>query len=135
LKEEALDRTMWRNRFGRGFWPVVWQITDDDDEVYFLYVKCIVFPILRITRLWLQAGRSRVLFPMVTLEFFIDIILPVALWPGVDSVSKRNEYQEYFLGSKGCRCIRLTTLPPSCSDCLEIWKLQPPGTLRACPGL
>ena len=32
LKEEALDRTVWRNRFGRGFGPVVWQITDDDDE-------------------------------------------------------------------------------------------------------
>ena len=23
---------MWRNRFGRGFGPVVWQITDDDDD-------------------------------------------------------------------------------------------------------
>ena len=23
LKEEALDRTMWRNRFGRGFGPVI----------------------------------------------------------------------------------------------------------------
>ena len=32
LKEEALDRTMWRKRFGIGFGPVVWQITDDDDE-------------------------------------------------------------------------------------------------------
>ena len=32
LKEEALDRTMWWNRFGRGFGPVVWQITDDDDD-------------------------------------------------------------------------------------------------------
>ena len=32
LKEEALDRTMWRNRFGRGFGPVVWQSTDDDDD-------------------------------------------------------------------------------------------------------
>ena len=29
----------------------------------------------------LQAGRLRVRFPMVSLEFFIDIILPVALWP------------------------------------------------------
>ena len=29
--KDALDRTMWRNRFGRGFGPVVWQITDDDD--------------------------------------------------------------------------------------------------------
>jgi hypothetical protein len=26
LKEEALDRTMWRARFGRGFGPVVRQI-------------------------------------------------------------------------------------------------------------
>jgi len=32
LKEEALDRTVWRNRFGKGFGPVVWQITDDDDD-------------------------------------------------------------------------------------------------------
>ena len=31
LKEEALDCTMWRNRFGKGFGPVVWQITDDDE--------------------------------------------------------------------------------------------------------
>ena len=29
--------------------------------------------------------------------------------PGVDSASKRNEYQEYFLGSKSGRCVRLTT--------------------------
>jgi len=29
----------------------------------------------------LQAGRSRVRFPMVSLEFFIDIVLPAALWP------------------------------------------------------
>jgi hypothetical protein len=34
---------------------------------------------------------------MVLLEFFIDIILPNALWP---SASNRNEYQEYFLGVK-----------------------------------
>jgi hypothetical protein len=47
----------------------------------------------------LQAGRSRVRFPMVLLYFFIDVILPTALWPcGVDSASKRNKYQEYFLG-------------------------------------
>ena len=28
LKEEALDRTMWRNRFGEGFGPVVRQNTE-----------------------------------------------------------------------------------------------------------
>jgi hypothetical protein len=37
---------------------------------------------------------------MLSLAFFIDTILSVALWPGVDSSSKRNEYQEYFLGVK-----------------------------------
>ena len=46
----------------------------------------------------------------------------------------RNECQEYFLGSKSGRCVRLTTLPPSCADCLEIWEPQPPGILGACPG-
>jgi hypothetical protein len=34
---------------------------------------------------------------MVSLEFFIVINLPAALWPGVDTASNRNEYQEYFL--------------------------------------
>jgi len=29
----------------------------------------------------LQAGRSQVWFPMVSLEFIIDVILPAALWP------------------------------------------------------
>ena len=29
----------------------------------------------------LQTGRSRVRLPIVSLEFFIDIILQVALWP------------------------------------------------------
>jgi hypothetical protein len=29
----------------------------------------------------LQAGRPRVRFPIVSLEFFIDIILLAALWP------------------------------------------------------
>jgi hypothetical protein len=28
LKEEAVDRIMWRNRFGRGFGPVVRQNTE-----------------------------------------------------------------------------------------------------------
>jgi len=68
---------------------------------------------------------------MVSLEFLIDIILPAEF----DPASKRNEYQEYFLGGKGGQCVGLTTLPPSCADCLEIWGPQPPGTLRDCSGL
>jgi hypothetical protein len=38
-------------------------------------------------------------------------------------------------GGKGGLCVGLTTLPPSCADCLEIWEPQPPGSLRASPGL
>jgi hypothetical protein len=37
---------------------------------------------------------------MVSLEFFIDIILLATLWPWVVSASNRNEKQEYFLGVK-----------------------------------
>ena len=38
--------------------------------------------------------------------------------PGVDSASK-NEYQD-ISGGKGGRCVMVTTLPPSCAECLEI---------------
>ena len=51
--------------------------------------------------------------------------------PGFDSASNINQYQEYFLGVKGGRCVELTNLPPSCTYCLEIWEPQPPGILRA----
>jgi hypothetical protein len=36
LKEEALDRTMWRARFGRGFEPVVRQTT----VCIYIYIYC-----------------------------------------------------------------------------------------------
>jgi len=32
---------------------------------------------------------------------------------------------------KGGRCVGLTILPPSGADFFEIWKPQPPATLRA----
>jgi len=54
---------------------------------------------------------------------------------GVYSAPNRNEYQEYFLGGKGAQSVGLTTLSPSCDDCLELCDPQPPGNLRACPGL
>jgi hypothetical protein len=44
----------------------------------------------------LETGRSQDRFPMVSLEFFIDRILPAT----IHSASNRNEYQEYFLGVK-----------------------------------
>jgi len=52
-----------------------------------------------------------------------------------NSACNKDELQEYFLRGKGGRCVGLTTLPPSCADCHEIWEPQPPGTLRTSPGL
>jgi hypothetical protein len=42
----------------------------------------------------LQAGRSRVRFPMKSLDFSIDLILQPHHGSGVDSASNINEYQE-----------------------------------------
>ena len=69
-----------------------------------------------------------------SLKYFIEIILPAALWLWFESSSVTNEYQKYFLGVKGGRCVRLA-LTPSCAYCDERWKSQPPETLRSCPDL
>jgi len=37
-----------------------------------------------------------------------------------------------FPGGKGGLCVGLTTLAPSCDDCLEMWEHQLPGTFRTC---
>ena len=53
--------------------------------------------------------------------------------PGVDSSSNRNKYREYFLGVKSGRCVRLTTLPPSCAVVTKsrtLNFLEPSGHLR-----
>jgi len=76
---------------------------------------------------------------MVSLEFFIDIILPVALWPLSDSASNRNEYQEYFLWGKGGRCVGLTNITTfMCrlsrnSGSLKLRELSRP--VQACNGI
>jgi len=57
---------------------------------------------------------------------------------GVDSASNRNEYQEYFLGGKGGRCLGLITLPLHVpivliSGSLTCW--NPQGLSRSVMGL
>jgi len=36
------------------------------------------------------------------------------------STQPPTEFQEYFMGDEGGRCVGLTTLPPLCADCLGI---------------
>ena len=70
--------------------------------------------------------------------FFIDIkSFRSHYGPEVDSASNRSEYQECFLGVKGGRCLRLTTLPPSCTVVMKSGNLnflEPSGPLQACNG-
>jgi len=54
LKEEALDRSMWRSRFGRGFGPVVRQTTKwmNPTEcitvlIYHLFLECFLYCVIR----------------------------------------------------------------------------------------
>ena len=57
--------------------------------------------------------------------------------PGEDSASNRNEYQEHFLGGKGGRCVRLSTLPPSCAVVMKSGNLnflEPSLPVQVCNG-
>ena len=77
----------------------------------------------------LQAGRSRVRFPMVSLW-------PYGPW--VDSASNRNEYQEYFLGVKaagawGWHPYHLHV--PTVLKSRSLNHLEPSGPVQACNGI
>jgi len=50
------------------------------------------------------------------------------------AVPLTNEYEEYFLDSKGGQCVGLTTLPLSCADYLEIVRTSKTWSSRAYPG-
>jgi hypothetical protein len=62
----------------------------------------------------LQAGRSRVRFHMRPLHFSIDLILPPAQWPGVDSASLVREGAPQKQGR-------------NCQTVINIWSWAPNG--------
>jgi hypothetical protein len=66
---EELRETIENHKMGMGFDGLA------DVNNFFWTIKIRI----RFEDLRLQAGRSRVRFPMVSLEFFIDIIFPAAL--------------------------------------------------------
>jgi hypothetical protein len=80
-----------------------------------------------------QVRKSRIRFLMASLQYFTDLILQATIWPwGRINLYRMSTRNISWVGT-GSWCKRLTILPPSCADCLEIW--EPPGTIRACPGL
>jgi hypothetical protein len=59
-----------------------------------------------------------------------DVVIGILLWHNPSGrtmalveilPSNVNEYQEWFLWGKGGLCVRLTTWPTLCVNCLEIW--------------
>jgi len=74
-------------------------------------------------RSWLRHCAPRRKVPGLILHGvtgILDLTIPAAIWPGVGSASNSNEYQGYLLGDKGGRYVRLTSLPPSCTDSVDI---------------
>ena len=87
--------------------------TSEDIVIKKIKVKCVLFEngldsLIHLTTQeirgmrwcsWLRhcATSCKVAVSIPDVVVFIDIILPAALWPWGDSVSNKNDYQEYSL--------------------------------------
>ena len=86
----------------------------------------------------LQAGRSRVRFPMMSLEFFY-LHNPSGRTMALGLTQTLTEMSTSSISwvGKGGRCVRLTTLPPSCAVVMKSGNLNflaPSEPLQACNG-
>jgi len=88
-----------KNQLGATYYFIVLFIGSACFGHYYAHHQKLATIMLITTLVVLQIGRSLVRSQLVSLEFFIDVkSFQSHYGPGVDSVSNRNEYQEYFLG-------------------------------------
>jgi hypothetical protein len=81
----------------------------------------------------LQAGRSRVRIPMVSLEIF-HWYNPSGFNMASQTLTKK-EYQEHFLADKGCRCLGWQPYRIHVPIVLKSGTFNHVVQLRTCPGL
>ena len=91
------------------------------------------------SRTALQAGRSRVQFPLGgSLRSLIDLFLSDrTMASGVDSVSDGKEYQRYLVRGRRGRCVDLTNFHVLVPITLKSGSpdLEPIGPVQACTGI
>jgi hypothetical protein len=127
---------------GSSFWSkapsLCMGINTERFNLVYHVVKCVVMGVRGGAGGWgtaVRTGRLRVPFPVGSLRFFISLFFRPHCGSGIDSACNRNEYQGPIVGGKGGRCLRMTTLPPSYTDCQKFWELQPSGFLTSYPSL
>jgi hypothetical protein len=80
---------------------------------------------------------SGLLLAMFFLFFFISYTsrVPAYTFIYIFYIFMHTLHILVFPGSKDGRCVGMTSIPPSCTDCHEMWDLHPPGILSICQGL
>ena len=95
------------------------QVTNSDNCYISIFVPMLLGA-------WVSLMVKALLYKSIGLMSGISsVAADFSVCPGVDSASK-NEYQD-TPEAKGGWCVRVTTLPPSCAECLVFWSLNRPG--------